>query len=219
MPKPVTIADVQRALAGARPGPVAQGRMAPQPRVGQETYFNPPPNCRQGSVLILLYPRAGQLHLVLTRRTDRVRHHKGQVSLPGGAQLPGEPLVQTALREAGEELGIPTRDIQVLGGLTPLYVPVSGYCIHPFVGFLAVAPLLRPDPIEVAEVLEVTLDELLDPAARHVELWKDPQLSSRRIPCFHLRGWVVWGATAMILSELSAMLEAENAAADGCSCI
>ena len=207
MPESVSLAAVQRALAGPRPGPVAQRRMAPQPYDGQEAHFSPPPNCRQGAVLILLYPRAGHVHLVLTRRTERVRHHKGQVSLPGGAQHPGEPLLHTALREAGEELGIPTQNIQVLGSLTLLYVPVSGYCIHPFVGYLETAPQLKPNPVEVAEVLEVTLDELLDPAARHVEFWEDARLSRRRVPCFRVRGWVVWGATAMILNELVAMLE------------
>lgn len=207
MPESVSLADVQRALAGPRPGPAAQWHMAPQPRAGQETYFEPPPNCRQGSVLILLYPRAGQLQLVLTRRTEQVRYHKGQVSLPGGAQHPGEPLVQTALRETGEEIGIPTRDIRVLGELTPLYVPVSGYCIHPFVGYLEDAPVLKPDPVEVAEVLEVALDELMDPAARRVEFWEDGEGPGRRVPCFRVRGWVVWGATAMILSELIAMLD------------
>ena len=202
------LARLERALAGPLPGAGAQLRMAPDPPSGPDTYLNPPEACRRGGVLILLYPCAGELHLVLTRRTQQVRHHKGQVSLPGGAQHSDEELIQTALRETGEELGIPTGTIEVLGALSPLYVPVSGFCIHPFVAHQASRPIFDPDPAEVADVLEVPLARLLDPGARKVEYWSDPRFGvQRRVPCFRMLDWVVWGATAMILSELVALLE------------
>ncbi len=158
--------------------------------------------------MLLLYPDSdGQLCFVLTRRTQRVGTHKGQVSLPGGARHADEPLSQTALREVSEELGIPTEGIEVLGGLSPLYVPVSNYCIYPFVAHQAKPPATRPDPVEVEDVLEVPLRAVLDPQNRQVEYWEEAGFAGgRRIPYFKLRGWVVWGATAMILSEMAALI-------------
>jgi 8-oxo-dGTP pyrophosphatase MutT (NUDIX family) len=159
--------------------------------------------------MVLLFPSNGALRFVLTRRSDQVAAHKGQVSLPGGGRQAGETLQQTALREAGEELGIDAGTAQVLGRLSPLYVPVSNYCVHPFVGYAASAPVLQPNPDEVAAVLEVPLSALLDKANRGVQYWDEPGFGGgRRIPCFSLGGWLVWGATAMILAEMAAVLEA-----------
>ena len=203
--------DVRRALARPRPGLDAQLKMAPQPRPGWDPDFTLPSDCREGGVLILLYPRAKRLHLVLTRRTETVRSHKGQISLPGGRREAGESLVQTALRETCEELGVPPEGTEVIGQLSALYTPPSNYCIHPFVAYRPYSPAFRPDPVEVAEVLEVPLSTLLDPAIRNVELWSDPGFDSpRRVPFFDVNGQVVWGATAMILSELVTLLEDER---------
>lgn len=203
-----TLDDVRRALSAPLPGLDAQLKMAPQPRPGWNPNFALPPDCREGSVLILLYPRDGRLSLVLTRRTNTVRSHKGQISLPGGAREGGEPLVQTALRETCEELGVPPDGVEVIGQLSPLYTPPSNYCIHPFVGYRSATPTFYPDPLEVAEVLEVPLALLLDPAIRRVEHWTDPRFESpRRVPFFDVDGQVVWGATAMILSEFVTLLE------------
>jgi 8-oxo-dGTP pyrophosphatase MutT (NUDIX family) len=204
-----TLDDVRRALSRPLPGLDAQIKMAPQPRPGWNPNFALPPDCREGGVLILLYPR-GQLHFVLTRRTETVRSHKGQIALPGGAREEGESLVQTALRETCEELGVPPESIEVIGRLSALYTPPSNYCIHPFVAYRPSAPAFRPDPVEVAEVLEVPLALLLNPSTRKVEYWPDPRFESpRRVPFFDVHGTVVWGATAMILSELATLLEDE----------
>jgi 8-oxo-dGTP pyrophosphatase MutT (NUDIX family) len=206
----LTLDDVRRALSRPLPGVRSQIKMAPQPRPGWNPNFAIPPDCRQGGVLILLYPRADQLHFVLTRRTQTVRSHKGQISLPGGAREDGESLVQTALRETCEELGVPPDGIEVMGQLSVLYTPPSHYCIHPFVAHRPTAPTFTPDPVEVAEVLEVPLARLLDPSIRQVEYWQDPNFESpRRVPFFYIQGQVVWGATAMILSELVTLLEIE----------
>jgi 8-oxo-dGTP pyrophosphatase MutT (NUDIX family) len=210
-PIAASLARLIQALGRPLPGAAAQLKMAPDPAGGPGAYLNPPAACRRSGVLILLYPRAGELHFVLTRRSQRVRHHKGQVSLPGGARHSHEPLIQTALRETGEDLGVPTAAIQVLGALSPLYVPVSGFCIHPFVAYQASQLTFAPDPVEVADVLEVPLAHLLDPAARQVEFWPDPRFDAqRRVPYFRIFDWTVWGATAMILSELVALLEEQS---------
>ena len=207
----LTLDDVRRALARPRPGLDAHLKMAPEPRPGWDPDFSLPPDCREGGVLILLYPRTDRLHFVLTRRTETVRSHKGQISLPGGKREEGESLVETALRETCEELGVPPDGTEVIGRLSALYTPPSNYCIHPFVAHRPVRTTFHPDPIEVAEVLEVPLTTLLDPAIRKVELWSAPRFDSpRRVPFFDVNGQVVWGATAMILSELVTLLENER---------
>jgi 8-oxo-dGTP pyrophosphatase MutT (NUDIX family) len=203
----LSVGDVRQALAQPLPGLAAQMKMAPQPRPGW-SYTGIPADCRQSGVLMLLYPREERLHFALTRRTERVGAHKGQVSLPGGACHNNELPVETALRETAEELGVDSRIIEVIGQLTPLYVPVSNYCIHPFIGYQPSVPDFRLDPVEVAEALEMPLTALLDPRNRQVEYWHEADFEGgRRIPCFRLRGWLVWGATAMILSEIATVLE------------
>jgi 8-oxo-dGTP pyrophosphatase MutT (NUDIX family) len=207
-----TLDVLRRALLRPLPGFDAQLKMAPQPRPGWDPSFALPPDCREGGVLILLYSRAERLHFVLTRRTETVRSHKGQISLPGGAREAGESLVQTALRETCEELGIPSDGTDVIARLSALYTPPSNYCIHPFAAYRSAAPNFYPDPVEVAEVLEVPLILLLNPSIRRVEHWSDPRFEApRRVPFFDIHGQVVWGATAMILSELATLLEDERA--------
>jgi hypothetical protein len=98
-----------------------------------------------------------------------------------------------------------------MGQLSTLYTPPSNYCIYPFLAHRPVAPNFHPDPVEVAEVLEVPLALLLDPSIRRVEYWRVADFESpRRVPFFDIHGQVVWGATAMILSELVTLLEDER---------
>jgi 8-oxo-dGTP pyrophosphatase MutT (NUDIX family) len=206
-----TLDDVQRALSRPLPGPDAHLKMAPQPRPGWTPALALPSDCREGGVLVLLYLRAERLHFVLTRRTETVRSHKGQISLPGGKREGNESLIQTALRETCEEVGVPPDGTEVIGRLSELYVSASNYCIHPFVAYRQNPPTFRPDPVEVAEVLEVSLATLLDPSIRKVEHWPDTHSDApRRVPFFAIESRVVWGATAMILSELVTLLEEER---------
>ncbi len=203
--------DIRRALARPLPGSRAQLKMAPQPRLGRELDSGIPAGCRESSVLILLYPRADRLHFVLTRRTETVQSHKGQISLPGGAREGDETPVETALRETCEELGVPPGGTEVLGCLSTIFIPRSNYCIYPFVAYRPAAPVFHADPIEVAEILEVPLALLLDPSIRRVEYWSAPDFDSpRRVPFFSVYEQVVWGATAMILSELVSALDGET---------
>ncbi|MER3401120.1 MAG: CoA pyrophosphatase [Thermoflexus sp.] len=188
------------------PGPAAQGEMAPPYRRALlEASPGWPPDARSAAVLILLYPDGEDLAFPLTVRTQHVAHHKGQVSLPGGACEPGEDPVATALRETEEELGPLGAPVTLVGALTPLYVPPSGFLIHPVVGFLPRRPAFQPAPLEVAEVLEATLAWLLDPRSRGEEEW-ELHGGRWRIPVFRLQGHGVWGATAMILSEFRAVV-------------
>jgi 8-oxo-dGTP pyrophosphatase MutT (NUDIX family) len=199
-----SLAAIRQALSRPLPGRVAQMRMSTRPRPGLEV--RPPGHQpRQGGVLILLYPKDGHLHFPLTRRTETLGDHKGQISLPGGAREGDEPLEWTALRETHEELGVDPRSVKVLGGLTPLYIFHSDYCITPYVAARPTRPTFVPDPVEVAELLEVPLLTLLDPAIQRKEEWVLHQTLTR-VPFYQIGEHKVWGATAMVLSEFEAVL-------------
>jgi 8-oxo-dGTP pyrophosphatase MutT (NUDIX family) len=199
-----SLAAIRQALSRPLPGRVAQMRMSTRPRPGLEV--RPPGHQpRQGGVLILLYPKDGHLHFPLTRRTETLGDHKGQISLPGGAREGDEPLEWTALRETHEELGVDPRSVKVLGGLTPLYIFHSDYCITPYVAARPTRPTFVPDPVEVAELLEVPLLTLLDPAIQRKEEWILHETLTR-VPFYQIGEHKVWGATAMVLSEFEAVL-------------
>lgn len=182
----------------------AQRQMAPRPRAMQRA-LSKPGNPRLGGVLLLLYPFQAHLNFVLTRRTDTLESHQGQISLPGGSREDGEELTQTALRETDEELGGCQNHCGVLGRLAPLYIPPSDFEIHPFVAYTDRRPDFQPSPVEVAELLEVPLSCLLDPAVHRQEEWVIRGISVD-VPFYLIQGHKVWGATAMVLSELEQRL-------------
>lgn len=178
--------------------------MAPRPRP-----FRPPDGStpRQAGVLVLLYPVGGRLHLVFTVRPTNLDHHAGQVSFPGGGWEEGDTsLMETALRETREELGIPTGEIEVLGPLTPLYIPASHNMVHPFVALAPHRPAFQPDPLEVAELLEVPLATFRDLAVRREDRVERDGLEMV-IPYYAVGSHKIWGATAVILAEFLALLE------------
>ena len=196
---------LSRDLSDKLPGPEAQYRMAPRPRTGAEIPDTPGPDARQGGVLILLYPHEQRIHLPLILLATYRGVHSGQVGLPGGGREEIDADLQaTALREAYEEIGVRPKTVTVLGRLSTLYVYASNYVVHPFVGWTDYRPNFRTDPYEVAKLIETRLDQILDPANRCEEIW---ELRSRRalVPYFTVANEIVWGATAMILSELMAL--------------
>jgi 8-oxo-dGTP pyrophosphatase MutT (NUDIX family) len=203
----MTLEQVRKAAAAARPGRAAQARMIPQPRRGD---IPPPPPehpLKEAGALILLYLKQDELCFVLTRRTEKVAMHKGQVSLPGGAREGEEGLEETARREASEELGIDPEGIEILGAsLTPLYIPVSDFWVTAFIGYWGLEPLFVPEPDEVIELIDAPLAALLDDSCIEQETW---EIRGERVsvPFFHIKGHKVWGATAMMLSEFAAMLQ------------
>jgi 8-oxo-dGTP pyrophosphatase MutT (NUDIX family) len=163
---------------------------------------------RDAAALLLLYPADGDWWLPLTVRASTLPHHTGQVSLPGGRLDAGETVEQAALREAYEEVGLPAAGVTVLGQLTPLPIPISGHLLHPVVGLAASRPQFTLAAAEVDRLVEARLSHLQEPAAVR---WKQriperPPGEVMDVPYFDLEGAQVWGATAMVLAEMLAVL-------------
>ena len=213
----MTLADaVARLEAGLRndlPGPQAHARLSPVPRRQWPSGFNPA-RVRNAAGLILVYPKATRgsarvpsrqkAHVILTVRADGLRHG-GQVSLPGGVVDPGETFEQAALREAHEEVALAPDQVRVLGALTPLDIPVSGFRLHPIVAVQQTAPRLTASDGEVARILEIGIDELMNPA-HLVMTTREAQGQAFSVPAFRIASVEIWGATAMILAEFLALL-------------
>ena len=184
-------------LQGPLPGEKAQLRMAPAFR-GPVSATGP---AVPAAVLVLFYPSGQETCLAFIKRNAYDGPHSAQISFPGGSrELRDRSLEETALRETREELGIREK-IEILGALTPLHIPVSNYLVHPFVGWMEQVPVFRPDPAEVQYVIEATLSGLQDPlqqgSAREIR-----HGVSMEVPFYMVGEEKIWGATAMMLSEV-----------------
>jgi 8-oxo-dGTP pyrophosphatase MutT (NUDIX family) len=188
------------------PGLSAQLNMVPDPRPGNKVYTEVQDSSKRAGVLVLLYLKGTRVFVVLTRRTDFVEHHQAQISFPGGSQEEGESFEQTALRETSEELGIQPYGIQILGKLTPLYIPPTNYCIYPVVAQMKERPQFKPSSYEVAEVLEIPLDYLVDLQTVQKEMWTLHGMDVE-VPFYFFEDHKIWGATAMVLAEFVEILK------------
>lgn len=187
------------------PGHEAHLHMAPRYPARRADLSVEERDCREAGALVLLHPHDGEPAVVLTVRRDHLPDHAGQISFPGGQREPEETLSDTALREAEEEINLSPASVDVLGPLTPLYIPPSNFCVHPFVGQTASAGSLRPTDAEVRRILQIPLTHLLDPTTRTTET---RLLNGREVvvPYYDVSGYTVWGATAMMLAEFLAVV-------------
>ena len=202
----VDAATFRLRLAQPLPGLAVQLRMSPQPRLAWDPERIA---ARDGAALLLVYPHHNEDHIVLTERGANLRLHTGQISMPGGRVDPGESIEAAALREAEEEIGVDPSTVEIVGKLTPLQIPVSGFVLHAVVGIAQSRPEFRPHAGEVARILEVPIATLRDPSI----VKREPRLRTRDgtsmevdTPYFDIDGEKVWGATAMVLAEFLAVL-------------
>jgi len=166
-------------------------------------------NSTQAAVLILLYLVDNEIYFFLTKRTDELKHHKGQISLPGGTQEGNEKLIDTALRETQEEICINKTSISIIGTITPLFVTVTGFMIYPFIGYSLNKLDPKPDPVEVATIFSVNISDLLNKENRTTEQ-RNIRGYDVQVPYFKLNDYQVWGATSMILSEFRDLIKFIN---------
>jgi len=202
-----TIAQLKARLLQPLPGFEAQklmiGRVLPMP-------LKVPDHARLSAVLSLLFPIDDVLHILLMKRREDNTAHSGQVSFPGGSYEPSDTdFKATALREAQEEVGIMSRDVDILGPLTSLYIPVSNFNVYPYVGFAQQRPVYNLSRAEVSYVMEVPVHELFHPDRKTVTDVVSPAMPDviRQVNAYKLTdGTIIWGATAMILSELEVIM-------------
>ena len=193
-------------LAGTLPGADAQVRFAPFPKSRGWRAGEFPEDARAAAALLCLYPVETGVAIPLTVRATTLARHAGQVSFPGGAKDPDETLVEAALREASEEIGLDPGSVRVLGELTPIHVLVSGFTLHPIVGVTDRRPEIRPAPGEVDQIVEVQLEDLRD-ASRVRTATRDREGLTVEYSYIDLCGHHVWGATAMVLAEFIQLLQ------------
>lgn len=199
---------LSRQLKMTLPGEAAQNRLSAFRRFSTTEFLSQNPGYRKSAVMILLWPENGIIHSLLIRRPEYDGVHSGQMALPGGRYESGDTdLVQTAIRETKEEIGVSISQKEIAGVLTPLYIPVSNYLVQPVVAFLSERPAFVPSAEEVSDVLVFDLELILDPRSLKSGNRTFSTGLKAETPYYDIRGSEVWGATAMILSELSVILQ------------
>ncbi|MDX1419425.1 MAG: CoA pyrophosphatase [Rubricoccaceae bacterium] len=206
-PLPALAERLVRRLAEPLPGLAAHLWMAPLRRTEDPRMLTVDGKSgRPAATLVLLYPLADEAPaLVLTQRQPSLRSHSGQISLPGGRIDPGETPEEAALREGYEEVGLDPDAPRVLGRLSPLYIPPSGFAVTPIVAAMGERPPFTPHEAEVAALIEVPLATLLDPATRRLAE-RVVRGGRFEVPHFAVGEHEVWGATAMMLAEFLAVV-------------
>lgn len=194
---------LRRRLQEPLPGLSAQLKMAPMDRRVNVKRFNVPEDARQSAVLILLYPgQKGGIYLPIQERTAYDGVHSRQMGLPGGGvEDEDADFETTALRETEEEIGIQRQEIELLGRLSPLYIPPSNYFVQPVVGRLEGTPRFRLDPTEVAALYEAPITAFTGPDSVGTSQIPFRDGKPREVPRFMVSDRIVWGATAMMMGE------------------
>ena len=196
------IAKLEKQLRKPLPGKEAHLKMASKIRSNElEGNYNTS-TAKQSSVLIFLSPFHDSFFTVLLKRNSYNGVHSGQISFPGGSyEKTDGNFTETALREANEEVGILPENVKVIGKLSDMYIPPSNFMVHPIVGFSVEIPHFIPDAFEVAELIEADLSAIFkDTDFKEMEL--EVRGHKIKTPYYDVNGHIVWGATAMMLSEL-----------------
>jgi len=194
--------NLKEELKKELPGEKAQIKMAP----GVRNHFKPKEKSKKAGVLILLYQKNRELFISFIQRTEYNGPHSGQISFPGGKiEKSDRNIIETALRESNEEIGINPELVEIIGQLTPLHIPVSNFLVYPIVGIYKEKPDFKIDPNEVKSIIEVKISDLLDPKNCTSKEFRYGDLSFNA-PIYNPDNLTIWGATAMMLSEFLEIL-------------
>lgn len=195
--------NIRNILLGNLPGATSHKKMLPPNRV-LKVAPNKKSTLKQSSVLLLLFIENDELTACLIKRPAHMKYHAGQIALPGGRIEKGETAVETALRETYEEIGIQPDEFEILGSLSEFYVEVSRFQIQPFVGWLHKKPEFKINPNEVEKTILFPIKKFKAPFSK-IEL--ETVSGKLKVPCVKFDGEIIWGATAMILSEFADALK------------
>jgi 8-oxo-dGTP pyrophosphatase MutT (NUDIX family) len=201
------IQELENRLANDLPGEQAQLKMAPLHSEGYRVIRD---DHKTACVMILLFPKNKEWHVCLIERTDTNPDdkHGGQLSFPGGQlDITDDSFEDCALREIHEEVGIAPESVGILGGLSPLYVFVSNFLVHPFVGFMTEYPNFIQQESEVSQIIEAPLSRFTKAKYKGAEDLHTRGIVLPQTPYYDIHGKKLWGATAMIMSELEQILE------------
>lgn len=198
---------VPQFMAAELPALEAHLKMAPLERITSKPIFSDGQSPRTASVLMLCYPKNGKTHLVLIVRNEYKGVHSAQIAFPGG-KYEEEDLDYsiTALRETHEEIGIHPNEVEIIRSYTQVYIPPSNFIVHPFLGICHDEIHFTPDPTEVASIIELPITTLLNDAIVVETEIPISELNTIRLPAFKIDDHIVWGATAMMLSELKEVI-------------
>lgn len=198
------------------PAAAAHAKMAPLERMEELLKIDlKKKNPREAAVLLLLYPKDNATHLVLIVRNIYEGVHSGQIAFPGGKVEPEDlDLSFTALRETHEEVGVQPCLVEIKKVFTPIYIPPSNFMVHPFLGISTSELLFTPDPSEVARIIELPLAVFLDDEIVVKVNIPTSYADEIEVPAFEIEKQIVWGATAMILSELKEVIKSVLPAAE-----
>jgi 8-oxo-dGTP pyrophosphatase MutT (NUDIX family) len=189
------------------PGEEAHRLCAPRKRLSTKDYLSQNPSYKTSCVAVILYPDNGAARLLLMERPDGPFAHGGQISFPGGKREQDDAtLLDTAMREMYEEVGISPSEITVLGPLSELYIPVSNFLVHPFICYTSTIPLILPNPAEVKSILTPEIISF-DLKEIPVDRFESRSFGWIEAPYFPVEQHRIWGATAMIISELMQLIK------------
>ncbi|SDD08246.1 NUDIX hydrolase [Williamwhitmania taraxaci] len=201
------INSLRESLHKGLPGETVQRTMAPAARLKLMEHTIPDETTRMSAVLIPIFPHEGRAHIVFIKRQTYDGIHSAQVAFPGGKKEESDDnMLETALREAEEEVGIRPESVTILGTLTPLFIPISNYLVLPVIGILKERPTFYPNLQEVEYIIEMPICQLLQPNSRSV-ITQNLGGLPLSTPHFKAGEDMIWGATAMILAEFIELIQ------------
>jgi 8-oxo-dGTP pyrophosphatase MutT (NUDIX family) len=203
---------LQHTITNQLPGEKAHLPLSPLHRPVTSEVIQNLKEYKESAVSVVIYETDNQFKCILIQRTEYEGKHSGQISFPGGKKDKEDPdLKQTAIRECFEEVGVAIHESHLIGKLSSVYIPVSGFLVEPYIFFYPEQPSFQTQIREVASVFTIALNDLLDESIiGEMKINTENQLVKMKVPCFNIENKQIWGATALILNELREVLKIVN---------